>query len=102
MHIPKTIRNQLLTQPLIVGSWGAHKWSALDEYSLAFRVNGRKLNGIVVIKLDYGQDLYDISFYSNKSFKDLLIKPKKKFDDIKGIYCDQMIEVIDYLIETDR
>jgi hypothetical protein len=100
MNIPSIIKQQLVqTNIIIVGTWGAHKWTALSTNTLAFRVQARRLNGIITITLDERQDLYNISFYSNKSFEILLKKPLKKFEDIQGVYYDQLLYLIDEQIE---
>lgn len=100
MTIPKIIQQQLLhANKIIVGSWGVSKWYAVSNNTLGMRVTARYLNGFVCISLDEGQDLYDISFYSNKDISDMLIHPVMPYKPIKGVYCDQLLEFIDNRIE---
>jgi hypothetical protein len=101
MNIPTIIKQQLVQQSdrAILWSWGISKWVALTDHTLALRVHARRLDGIVCITLDEGQDLYNITFFSNKRFSDVLLNPSKKYEDIDGVYCDQLIEVIDDIIE---
>jgi len=100
MTIPNIIKQQLIqTDQTIVWSWGVSKWAALSEKTLALRVNAHRLNGIVCIALDEAQDLYNISFFNNKSFLGVLKNPSEKFNSITGVYCDQLLEMIDEVIE---
>lgn len=100
MTIPGIIKQQLLqTNTAIVWSWGVSKWVALSDNTLAIRVHAHHLDGIVCITLDEGCDLYNIVFFSNKSFSGVLKDPLEKFDAIKGVYCDQLVGMIDEVIE---
>lgn len=101
MNIPNIIKQQLEQQSetAIVWSWGISKWVALTEKTLAIRVNARRLNGIVCITLHEGRDLYNVAFFSNKRISEVLLNPSKKFEDIDGVYCDQLVEMIDNVIE---
>lgn len=101
MNIPNIIKLQLVQQSniAIVWSWGISKWVALTNQTLAIRINARRLNGIVCITLDEARDLYNITFFSNKRISEVLLNPSKKFEDIEGVYCDQLVEVIDNVIE---
>lgn len=101
MNIPTVIKQQLFAGGwAIVGSWGAHNWLALDENTLAFFVQGYLMKGIVTIKLDEARDLYDISFFKNRSYKSFLSNPQHAHEDVLGVYCDQMVEIIDNVVET--
>lgn len=100
MNIPKIIQQQLLQlNPSAVLSWGISKWYKASNTMLAIRVHARYLNGFVCIELDESQDLYDISFCSNKDIKDLIIHPIYPYETIKGVYFDQMVDFIDNRIE---
>jgi hypothetical protein len=100
MTIPKIIQQQLLhTNKAIVWSWGVSKWYEISETTLALRVHARYLNGFVCIELDEGQDLYNISFFLNKSIEDMLIHPALPYKTMEGVYCDQLVEFIDKRIE---
>lgn len=99
MTIPQIIQQQLLhTNKAIVWSWGVSKWVALSDNALALRVHAHHLNGIVCITLDEGQDLYNIEFFSNKNFSDVLKNPVIQYNAIEGVYCDQLVELIDKII----
>lgn len=100
MSIPNIIKQQLLlTNTAIVWSWGVSKWVALSNNTLAMRVHARRLDGIVCITLDEGWDLYNITFFNNKSFSGLLKNPVEQYDAITDVYCDQLVDVIDEVIE---
>lgn len=100
MTIPNIIKQQLLlTNTAIVWSWGVSKWVALSDNTLAMRVHAPRLDGIVRITLDEGWDLYNIAFFNNKSFSGLLKNPSEQYDAIEGVYCDQLVDVIDGVIE---
>lgn len=93
LQIATTIREQLYAGGRkIVWSWGAHEWQALPETreydgGLQFRVKGRLYNGPVHIWLAY-DDTYTIKL-KDKAAKEL-----------KNIYCNQLTEVVDSLVET--
>lgn len=100
MTIPEIIQYQLLqTNKIIVWSWGVSKWYKVSDNMLALRVHARFLNGLVCIELDEAQDLYNISFYLNKSISEMLINPVIPYKPIKGVYCDQLVSFIDNRIE---
>ena len=100
MTIPKINQRQLLhTNKAIVWSWGVSKWHQLSDNALALRVHARYLDGCVCIELDEAHDLYDISFYLNKDFSDMLVWPVIPYKPMKDVYCDQLVESIDNRIE---
>ena len=100
MTIPNIIKQQLLqTNTAIVWSWGASKWVALSDNTLGIRVHARRLDGIVRITLDEAGDLYNVSFFNNKSFSGLLKNPSEQYHTIEGVYCDQLLDLIDEVIE---
>jgi hypothetical protein len=102
MNIPSIIKSQLHNTSLTkVWSWGAHGWAATAGNTLAFKVNAHHFKGIVCISLDEGQDLYDISFFDNYSYASFVKnkKPSKQFQPMTGIFCDQLVELIDDNIE---
>ena len=103
MNIVQTIKSQLfMTQEsaMKVWSWGAHKWIRKDEYTLAFKVNAHRFSGFISIKLN-ANDLYDISFFKNKTLKGLINNPMQScnFENINDVYFDQLVEIIDDKIE---
>lgn len=107
------IRKQLnLMGWQVVGSWGACEWLCGGEYVpirnerkfsarawLRFKVNGRIFKGLVYVVLT-GRDDYTI----------VLVKPHRRtklrgaWDEIvsvtEGIYCDELAEKVDRLVET--
>lgn len=101
MNIPTIIKQQLSIDISKVWSWGAHGWTATAENTLAFKVSAHHFKGIVCITLDEGQDLYEIHFFDNGSIPSLIKNPKssKKFQSFFGVYCDQMVDLIDDSIE---
>ena len=102
MNIPALIKQQLLGTSLIkVGSWGAHGWVATAKNNLTFKVNAYHFKGIIIITLDEDRDLYDIHFYDNFQISSFVKnrKPSKKFQPMIGVYCDQMVDLIDGAIE---
>jgi len=82
-----------------VWCWGAHDWTELSENTLAFKVNAHRLDGIVCITLDYEQNLYNISFFHNKTFKSLMNNPIEAFEPITEVYYDRLVYFIDERIE---
>lgn len=100
MSISNIIKQQLLlTNKAIVWSWGVSRWVALSDNTLAIRVDAQRLDGFVRITLNEGSDLYKISFFNNKSVSGLLKNPSEQYDSIEDIYCDQLLNAIDEVIE---
>ena len=99
MNIPTIIKQQLFTDVSKVWSWAAHGWTAIADNTLAFKVNAHHFKGIVCIILDEGHDLYEIHFLENDSVSGSFKKPSKKFPSLFGVYCDQMVDLIDEKIE---
>lgn len=77
----------------IVWSWGANKFINFFGRALTFRVNGFKHSGVVAITYDRVPDLFNVEL--RNSHYNLV-------DEVKGVYVDQLIEVIDSLVETDN
>ncbi len=92
-------------------AWGSKNPVALED-GLQFDVNGLVFKGKVIIKLN-GADLYDITFgrVNRKSFELEvqkciafgLVDPNPSNFDVKetaeGVYCDQLVEILDHYIE---
>lgn len=92
--VVKTIRAQLMASgQMKVWSWGAHAWMMMDKDTLQFKVQGHHFRGHVRIAYDEGDDLYSIHFghWRNRQWKNL--------KTVGGIYCDQMVDVIDQKVE---
>ena len=93
-NIVKIIHQQLFASGAKkVFSWGAHAWRAIDENTLQFKVQGRHFNGHVRVVYDASYDLYNIYFgyWRNRQWKNL--------ENIDGVYCDQMVNIIDQKVE---
>ena len=102
MNIPNIIIQQLLTtNSSTVGLWGAHGWAATSYNTLSFKVDGHHFKGIISIIFDEALDLYEIHYFDNNTISSLLKNPKqsKKFSSMTGIYCDQLVGLIDENIE---
>jgi hypothetical protein len=93
MQIAQTILNQIkCLDRYALMAWGAKSFCALSENKtraggLSFQVNGITHKGWVTIELDW-LDTYNVIF-TNKNRKVI-----KTFD---GIYCDQLVDIIDYI-----
>lgn len=93
-NVVKTIRAQLMASgPVIVFSWGAHAWTMIDENTLQFKVQGNHFIGHVRIEYNVGDDLYDIHFGHWKDHQ------WNNLETIDGVFCDQMVDVIDQKVE---
>ena len=90
---PNTTKSQLLTEPIIVASWGAHDWGFFKNDHLIFKVNGALHKGFVVIILEW-EDLYKVYLLDENI--------RQTVPSIGGIYADSLVEVIDNLVETPR
>lgn len=76
---------------MVVFSWGLHNPTALpNDEGLAFRVNGYKHRGWVIVRYNEGTDLFDI---------ELRTLAMQLADQIEGVYFDQLVEVIDNAVE---
>lgn len=93
--VANTIQKQLFASVdrNVIWSWGSRSWTAREfegMATLSFRVSGFKHKGIVNISYNRGDDLYVITTTQLNG------KIKKR---IEGIYCDQLGEIIDRLVE---
>jgi hypothetical protein len=73
----------------IFWSWGAVGWCRIGEKALRFKSNGYHHKGHVYISLN-GKDLYDVLLTSMMG---------TIIDEIKDIYWDDLVEIIDNRIE---
>lgn len=93
MELASTILNQIKAgDSWALGAWGARGYYAISESKdfqggLGFKVNGLKHKGWVTIKLRWVDD-YTISFIN---------KIGQVVKEVEGIYCDQLVEVIDFV-----
>lgn len=75
--------------------WGARDFVAAEDY-LKFKVSGQKFKGYVRIIYNPGPDLYTIEFAKIQKHTWTV---KKTYE---GVYFDQLVELIDGYVETDR
>tara|TARA_R110002110_G_scaffold358644_1_gene567990 strand:+ start:219 stop:557 length:339 start_codon:yes stop_codon:yes gene_type:complete len=90
---PNVTRNQLMTQPIIVGSWGANNWKNVANKVLLFQVNGRLHKGVVAIVLGF-EDLYKV----------FLLDEELNFSPtiLESIYAEELVSAIDTIVETPQ
>jgi hypothetical protein len=88
-EMAKYIYSILLSQPIILMSWG-FKSPRVIYNGLSFFVSGFKHKGKVSIQYYDGQDLFDVF---------LLDENDKTVDTINMVYFDQLVEVIDERVE---
>ena len=79
----------LRSQPLTVFSWGFHAVTAIQD-GIRFLTDGFLHQGPVEVRLDYGKDLFEVRLYNADG------SLKSRTEDI---YCDELVEVIDRLVE---
>lgn len=84
----KYILQILITQPIIVFSWGFNTPIAIAN-GLRFKVQGFKFNGTVEIVYNEGNDLFDVK----------LIKNGNVVEQVEGVYLDSLVNIIDYRVE---
>mgnify|MGYP003628483684 FL=1 len=89
---PNVTKKQLMTQPNIVGSWGAHNWKNISDKALLFQVNGRLHKGVVGIFLGF-DDLYNVFLLD----RDLNFFPSFT---LYGVYAEDLVMAIDRIVET--
>lgn len=93
LEIARTIVNQIkYADKWALGAWKCQNLVALPESKefaggLRFKVNGLKFKGYVAIELRWVDD-YTITFIN---------KQKQVVKELKGIYCDQLVECIDWI-----
>ena len=98
LEIAKTIQRQIIAQsPTALMSYGAKDYVALNETDkrhggFQFRTNGLKHKGLVLINLMFN-DTYTIETVKVRKGE---VKVCDSYDDV---YCDQLIEVLDHMIE---
>ena len=84
----KYILQILITQPIIVFSWGFNTPIAIAN-GLRFKVQGFKFSGTVEIVYIEGTDLFDVK----------LIKDGNGVELVEGVYLDSLVNVIDCRVE---
>lgn len=95
VNAAKIIWQIITSDPVIPMSWGVdlETVKAIDN-GIIFHVQGFKITGIVEIAYDDGADLFNVE-----------ITPDEKDEDeavpiiYEGIYCDNLVSVIDEVVE---
>ena len=90
---PNVTKKQLMTQPNIVGSWGAHNFKNIADKALLFQVNGRLHKGVVAIVLGF-EDLYKV----------FLLDEELNFSPtiLESVYAEDLVLAIDRIVETPQ
>lgn len=89
-YILSILRKQLM----VVFSWGFHSPSALpNDEGLAFKVDGFKHRGWVIVRYNQGKDLFDIELRDNAM---TIIRV------IEDVYFDQLVYIIDNEVEYTK
>lgn len=90
-------------------SWGSHAYKhGADENQnsfLQFRVRGFLYKGLVRVTYNEGADLYTVSLVKKVTPKNTASSIKPFYltsKSIDGIYCDQLTDIIDGLVEKDQ
>ncbi|NDV78758.1 hypothetical protein [Dysgonomonas sp. 511] len=89
MEMANYILSILKTNLNIVWSWGFNSPKSIQN-GLSFKVQGFLHKGWVLVEYNEGSDLFDIK---------LLSVQLKEVKSIKGIYVDELIDVIDDAVE---
>lgn len=94
-NIANYIREILLTQLMVVFSWGAHNFKAIGESeegegALEFKVNGFRHKGGVKIVLNW-LDTFDIYLLDNNG---------NVTEKVGDVYVDNLISVVDNMVEN--
>lgn len=92
--VAKTIIHQIRSlDPLAFAAWGAKEFVNMNN-GLKFKTSGLcKWKGYVYVKYNEGLDLYDIEFAKVRNLE------WKKEKEVKGLYYDQIIDVIDGVVK---
>lgn len=108
MNYGKEILNQLTygSNKMKVWSWGAHGFKTFsheffqeipNKGGLIFKVRGRYHGGHVMVRLK-GNDTYHVSFGTYKKGQ---FYPRKGYPVYDGCYCDNFVDLIDEVVETE-
>ena len=87
---PQQTMDLLASEPVVVMSWGARKFSQYKSKALIFRVSGRLHKGLVCITLAW-DDTYTITLLNLK------FEVKQTRTDV---YFDELVNDIDHMVET--
>ena len=92
LEIAQTIIDQIkFADRSALMAWGATKFMALPESKefqggVQFKVNGLSFVGTVVVQLRWVDD-YVVSFVKNNKIE----------HSVSGVYCDMLVDIIDYV-----
>lgn len=94
MNIATTIRNQIATiDPRALWAWGAKDLVATKQ-GLQFRVGGlAKFKGLVHVKYNEADDLYDIDFLKIKKGMPVVVQSSA------GVFVDMLVNTIDKVVQ---
>lgn len=87
---PNETMQWLTANRMTFWSWGVSKRVNFDNKALALKVSARRWKGFVVITLGW-DDIYIVSYMTQTG------RIHKTFE---GVYCDDLVEVIDNEIEN--
>jgi len=86
MKMAEYILSVFKMRPMVVMSWGAQKFKALeDDKGLSFQVNGFVYRGIVKVEYDRGSDTFNVTV---------------RGETTEDVHIGELIDVIDALVET--
>ena len=94
MNVAKTILNQIKA----IDAYAMLAWGVKDlvytSNGLRFRVGGlAKFKGLVHVRYDEGNDLYDVEFIKIKKGMPEVVKT------VKGVFCECLVDVIDATVQ---
>jgi len=86
MSMAEYILSIFRMRPMVVMSWGAQKFKALnDDKGLSFTVNGFVYRGMVTVEYNRGSDTFSVTVRGETT------------DDV---HIGELIDVVDVLVET--
>ena len=93
MNVAKTILSQIKA----LDAWSLSAWGAKNLIDLGtglqFTSSGMVKNkGIVQIKLNYGKDLYDVSFGKVRKYE------YKEIKKVTGVFVEDLVDTIDEMV----
>jgi hypothetical protein len=94
MSVAKTIRHQIVAQDrMAMFAWGAKDLVA-HPTGLSFKSSGLATwKGTVFVHYNEGADDYTVEFFKIR-------KAEKKITKVvRGVYCDQLVSVIDSVVQ---
>lgn len=94
MNVAKTILDQIKAiDARAMWAWGAKDLVNTGK-GLQFRVGGlANFKGLVHVRYDEGNDLYDVEFIKIKKGVPVVVKKEE------GVFCDCLVKVIDATVQ---